>query len=486
VSTTSPRSRSRNATVFGSDVPRLATPAVGRRARGLEAIAFSTKVLNIPLMPWQRYVLDRGCRTRGQQWAHRTVLSVVPRQSGKTTVTACRILAGLMLGWEKQTIAAAHVRDVALQAWRTTVALAEERELPIVRIRNMAGGEELVLAGEHGPVSYKIVSASTGSARGLNADLVVMDEVREYRTREGFATLDKTRRAKPSSQLWCISTEGDFRSVVLEDLQRQGRAAVTAREPGPVAYYEWSAAPERARDDVEGWREANPALGRTISMETLEAEYLVDPGEVFETEVLNRKVVTLSSWLPSGAWSACEDPQASVPPGSPVVFAVDAGPELRHCTIAVAAAHPDGSRVFVEAVASAAGADAPARIEERLHELVERWAPRQLSCLARGPVEGIVHRVGLVHEDVEVRAVGVADLERAARGFYESVLSRRLVHGGDLMLTEHVNAAQRGEPGMLALKRRSATSDMDAAVAAVLAHWGAEHMPVELEPSRIF
>ena len=70
-----------------------------------------------------------------------------------------------------------------------------------------------------------------------------------------------------------------------------------------------------------------------------------------------------------------------------------------------------------------------------------------------------------------------ADLERAVRGFYEAVVSRRIIHAGDLMLTEHLAVTQRGEPGLLALRRRSATVDMDGAVAAVLAHYGLAHLP---------
>jgi hypothetical protein len=46
---------------------------------------------------------------------------------------------------------------------------------------------------------------------------------------------------------------------------------------------------------------------------------------------------------------------------------------------------------------------------------------------------------------------------------------------------DHVVAAQRGDPGLLALRRRSASVDMDGAVAAVVAHHAVEHLPVTVE-----
>lgn len=470
--------------MFGSDRPRVSTPPRGRKARGAEAIAFARDALGLELMPWQEYLLDRGCRTSGARWSHRTVVALTARQSGKTLVTVVRILAGMLLFGEREVIAAAHNRELALDTWRLAWEFAERLDV-VEKTRLRTGAEELLLRTPQGIASYKVVSSVAGGGRGRSADLVVMDEVRQALTLEPFASLEKTRRARPGSQLWAISTEGDARSVVLDLLQKQGRAAASpGSKDTSVGYFEWSAAPERARDDVEGWREANPALGHTISMDTLEAEYAMDPPEVFETEVLCRRVQSLSSWLPSGAWSECEDRNATMPDGAPFVFGIDAGPELRHATIVVAAQRPDGN-VFVEAVASAVGTDAAAQLEQRLHELCETWGPRQLVCVGRGAVEALVHRVGQ-GQGVDVHAVGFADLDRAVRSMYEAVMSRRVVHLGDLLLAEHLAAATQAEPGKLQLRRRNTTADMDGAVAAIVAHYAIGRLPDEIEPSMIY
>ena len=44
------------------------------------------------------------------------------------------------------------------------------------------------------------------------------------------------------------------------------------------------------RSDPEAWAAANPALGHLISAATVESESKTDDPEVFETEVLCRRV----------------------------------------------------------------------------------------------------------------------------------------------------------------------------------------------------
>ena len=80
--------------------------------------------------------------------------------------------------------------------------------------------------------------------------------------------------------------------------ERAGRRALTARDG--FAWFEWSAPPGLERSDPEGWRWANPALGRLITMETIASEAKHDPPEVFETEVLCRRVATLAAVVASG------------------------------------------------------------------------------------------------------------------------------------------------------------------------------------------
>jgi hypothetical protein len=472
---------------MGEPRPRIATPPVGRRDRGLAAIAFAIEILGVDLMPWQRFVLDRGCRTLGTRWALRTLLVIVARQNGKSLVTAVRILAGMWLWNERLIIAAAQNRDVAIESWKLTIEIAENAGLPITNVLRTTGREELQITRPDGLVCrYKVVSSTPGGGRGIpGVDLVVVDELREAKDWAGYAALDKTRRARPSSQLWTMSTEGDHTSVVLDNLQAAGRTAAAAREKGPLGYFEWSAPPEAARDDRRGWAQANPALGHTIEEATIAAELATDPAAVFETEVLCRRVTAVASWLPAGRWDDCTEPTATVPDDATgVCFAADAGPELRQVSIVAGWRRPDG-RVHVEALQTFLGPAATVQCEARLTELVARWRPSRLATLKRGPIEALVTRVAAAAvanvEDL-LELVTYTDLERAALGFYEATIARRAVHPPDPVLADQLAATQPGQPGTMALRRRNPSIDIEAAVAAVIVVWAVDRSPVVRRP----
>ena len=263
-------------------------------------------------------------------------------------------------------------------------------------VKRATGREEFSI----GRARYKVVSSTRRAGRGLHADLVIMDEVREYRDWEAWAALEKTRRARPSSQVWAISNEGDEGSVVLNALGEEGQGGSAVGHGRPMsAWFEWCAPPGLERTDPEGWRAANPALGRLITMATIASEAQHDPPEVFETEVLCRRVASLRPWLPAGTWDATSD-QVTVPDGAQVVFSLDAGPELRHASIAVGWRRPD-NRVHVEAVDAFNQDQGPvlARAGVRLAELAARWTPYAVVVAARSPSDAAA---GRALEDQEI------------------------------------------------------------------------------------
>lgn len=418
-------------------------------------------------MPWQMHALDHGLvQTVDEQWASRTVSIMVGRQNGKTLLVAVRALAGMAL-WNEEVLAASQNRDVALDAWNVALELAEDAGLNVHTI-SRTNGREAFHIGKH--ARYKVVSSTRRGGRGLSADLVIMDEVREYRDWSGWAALEKTRRARQSSQVWAISNEGDEGSTVLCSLSERGRAAALAGEATDAAWLEWSAPPEAMRSDPEAWCAANPALGWLISEDTVRSEANTDDPEVFETEVLCRRVASLHPWLAPGLWEACADGNV-VPPadGASVVFAIDAGPEYRHATIAVAHRRDDG-RIFVEAINGYLASDGEVlpRAAVRLAELVDRWSPAAVLVCDRSQAQAAARRV-LEASTTPVVALNGADQVRAASAFHEAVVARQVIHAGDRMTAAHLGSLTADG----VLRRRSPGSDVDAAIAVVLASWGA-------------
>lgn len=453
--------------VVGHAAPRIATQRPSGASQGTLVADWAADVLHVDLLPWQLHALEAGLVQVDDRWCSRTVAIMVGRQNGKTMLVAVRALAGMVL-WGEEVLAASANRDVAMDAWNVALELAEEANLGVHSVSRTNGREAFHI----GKSRYKVVSNTRAGGRGLTGDLVILDEVREYRTWDGWAALEKTRRAKVSSQVWAISNEGDDGSVVLCNLAERGRNAALTGDQLDLTWMEWSAPPDAMRSDPEGWAAANPALGYLITEETIKSESQVDDPAVFETEVLCRRVASLRPWLAAGLWDTCMEWNVDSPADdAAVTFALDAGPELRHATIAVAHKREDG-RTFTEAVAGFQDVDGEVlpRAAIRLAELVDTWKPAAVYVVDRGQAQAAAGRV-LEATDTRVVALNGADQVRAAQAFHEAVVARLVVHPDDKLTTAHLGALTADG----VLRRRSSGQDADAAVAAVLACFGATH-----------
>ena len=109
-----------------------------------------------------------------------------------------------------------------------------------------------------------LVRANNSAARGIAApDTIHLDEVREYKDDEVWASLRFTQMASKNPQAIMYSNAGDQHSVILNRMRERGLAAAAGADD-PIGWFEWSAEPGCAIDDVKGWQQANPSLGHTI------------------------------------------------------------------------------------------------------------------------------------------------------------------------------------------------------------------------------
>jgi hypothetical protein len=432
---------------------------------GQAAINWAREVLDIELLPWQQFLLLEGCARRNNRFKYRTLLSIVARQNGKTMLATVRILAGICLFGEQFAVGAAQTRNVAMESWLMALDLAQAAGLPVGKVRFQTGAEQFWI----GNGRYRIVAANQGGARGLSGvDLVVLDEVRQQKNWEAYGAIDKTRRARPDSQLWAITTEGDLSSAVLNKLQDSAKENILAGQESPLGYWEWSAAPTDHPGKVTTWAQANPSLGWTLDEEVVQAEYQTDPSEIFEVEVLCRKVSSIKAWVKPADFDNCSSDQP-FPVDKPFVIALDAGPELRHVSIVAGALDEDLH--LIELVAQYAGPQALTAAEKRLGQLLERWKPYALVTLHRSPGEASVGRVAEAH-GVDHVTVRPADWARACRAFYGAVNQRTLRHPGGQGITNALAATKRAADGLVSsVHRVNAEADIDAAIAAVLAMW---------------
>jgi hypothetical protein len=124
-----------------------------------------------------------------------------------------------------------------------------------------------------------------------------------------------------------------------------------------LGIFEWSAVPGCPVTDRDGWAQANPALGHTITERTIASDAKIDPEWIFRTEVLCQwSTGALDGPFPTGAWEAGTDPESTPAPDSPVSLCVDVSWDRTRAYIGLAAWRADGTP-HVEIIAVRTGTD---------------------------------------------------------------------------------------------------------------------------------
>lgn len=330
-------------TLYGSPTPRLAPPVPARV--DLDGFRTTAQGLGITLMPWQetaaRYLTATNADGRR---LYKEVAVVVARQNGKTTLVKPLIIQALRAG--RRVMHIAQNRELPRSMFAMIAASLEESlflkrrgkggKMQTVWPRHGSGSEEILLANGG---SYRIAAAGRGGARGWTNDLVIIDELREMDSWEIIHAVEPTTLMSDDAQTVYLSNAGDDDSVVLNAVRDR------ATEDKNLAYIEWSAGPNRTPDDLEGWREANPAMGHYPQVrDTLDRKYLAHrlagTLAIFETEHLCRWVTTMREPIIStGKWNLCEASGLSEPVRP--VMAVSMDPLGRRASAAMAWRQPD-------------------------------------------------------------------------------------------------------------------------------------------------
>jgi hypothetical protein len=278
----------------GTVTPRLSPPPPTSTWRD-EYVALAARA-GIALMPWQqiaaRYLMARGRK----QWRYREVCIVAARQNGKTELIKAKVLDSLKRG--RKVLHTAQNRSLPRQVFIAVANAVDPFDL-FSRPR-FANGQEEIRTVNGG--SYQIIAPQRG-ARGLSADDLIIDELREFEDFDFIAAAAPTLTASKDPQILYLSNAGHDDSVILNDIKRRAGED----DPG-LAYLEWSAEGELDAGDPRAWAQANPALGRLPGLaENIARAYATLPSEVFETEHLCRWVASMvPSLVTDIAWRAGE------------------------------------------------------------------------------------------------------------------------------------------------------------------------------------
>jgi hypothetical protein len=423
-------------TRVGRPEPRLATEPLREltpaTSKGYALIEFATK-LGVELLPWQRNAAIRALELNPDgSYRFRTILILVGRQSGKTTLLKVWALWRMYADGARLVLGSAQNLDIAREAWLGSVDLALDQALP--GKARYSNGEQCWTTADG--ARYRIAATTRGSGRGLSADLLVMDEVREQREWTAWSALSKTVIARPQGQIVCISNAGDDNSVVLNSL----REAALAGKDDQLGILEWSAPDGCDISDPNMWAMSLPGLGHILSEDAIRAAIATDPPAVVRTELLCQRVSALNAALEGSGWGAGADPAGSIEPWREALHgALDVSSDGNHVALVVAADIGEGM-VRVEPVASwASTSDARRELPALLIDL-------RLKSLVTFPGPGQALAPVFAHLPY-ARKLTLGEVTEACMGFADLVRAGMLVHNQDSLLSGQVATAAKQPQG---------------------------------------
>jgi hypothetical protein len=482
--------------VLGCTQPRLATEPLrdltGPAASFGHVVITFAEMIGKPLDPWQCEAVIRGGELlpNGRP-RFRTVLLLVSRQQGKTTLLTILSLYWLAVERVGLVLGTSTKLDTARESWEAAVELAENSPqlsslIPRNGVRRANGEQQLKL----GAGRYKIAAATGGAGRGLTVHRAILDELREHTAYTAWDAMVPAMSAVPDAQAWALSNAGGDSSTVLNDLRTQALAELSAG--GDLCLLEWSAPDGGDPLDVQALASANPNMGRRTPVGALlsDARRAVALGGAalsgFRTERMCQRVRLLDPAIDPGSWTRCLDPGSLADLRSRLACCIDASPDGQHATLYAAAALTDG-RVRVDPVQAWDGIGAVDAAERALPGVLARVRPKVLGWFPGGPGAALAARLkdrkgqrGWPPQGVRVEEIR-AEVPAVSMGFAELVTAGQVAHSGDPLLDAHVAVAERLRSGDTWRFSRKGDGHVDALYAAAGAVHLARTLPKPLQ-----
>lgn len=442
-----------------------------------------------PLLPWQEWVVIHALELQEDgDYRFRVILILVARQNGKSHLK--RVVSLWRMYFTSKARILGTAQDVSLAREQLNVIKSTIHDCPDLQAewageRNV-NGDEQVWAGLGG--RYSIKAANRRAGRGGSYDEVNLDELREQTNWEAWSAISKTTLARPNSQLWAMSNQGDDESVVLHQL----RSTAQAGSDPSLFLAEYSGVDGCELDSLDDLRQANPGLGYTLSWAGLMSALSTDPPGVFRTECLCQRVDQLDGAIDLAAWQGCADPTGTMTAlRHKVAACFDISPDGEHATLAVAAVRGDG-KVRVEIVKAwpsvAAARDGLGAAINLVGPVALAWYPTGpaaafasiLRPLAMATNKRPVRHPGMLPEDGELTGSKVAEVCMALSAM---VRSREMVHPADPLLDAHIAGARKLAAGDgWRFTRRAQFGHVDAAYAVAGAVEAALALPEPAKP----
>lgn len=457
----------------GSQVPRIFTPPLRKltpdTSLGFEAIDFAKESLGLTLFPWQEFFLIHSLELLADgSLRFKKVILLLPRQNGKSFIVSVRLLWRLFMEPGTQTLGSAHKLEAAEEIWALALGMVRKSELgaDVAQVSNVNGNKFFRTVDDS---RWKVQATNDDGGRSLTIDDLFFDELRQHRDYTAWAAMTGTMVARPNSQLLCASNAGEAKSEVLK-IERDAALKAIAEDDrnSEVGLFEWSARDDRSIDDVDGWYEANPSLGWTITERSIRSQ-MSAPESKFRTEHLCQWVtVAAESPFGQGVWESRHDPKSTIAQGSPIVLSVDVSHNREMSYFAVAGWRADGA-AHVEVIAQRAGT------EWIVPTLVDKFAgigAKSIVVQGKGaPASALIEH--LQAAGLPVMECGGSDLGAAMGVFYDAVRNGQVFHLAQPVLDVAAATAVLKQLGdVFVINRSKSPTDVAPLIAAEQAYWG--------------
>lgn len=403
---------------------------------------------------------------------------MVSRQNGKNSILEAIELAALLILGERLVIHTAQEAKTSKEAMRRLAGLFEShgaRNGVQFKSTSTNGMEGIELTSGHNAGARVMFQTRTKKAGlGLTADRVIYDEAM-FIPSEAVQVLQFTTAARPNSQTWYTGSAVDQRIHVGCEVFASVRARAIKGSASRLAYFEWSAPDDADPSSPETWAMSNPALGRRITLETVQ-------GEFEQNEAKNDLRAFGVQRLGIGDWPALGEARSEIPKDRWLTLK-DLSPSLSGKNVVTLYRAPEGGPWAIAAAwrtsegkvhleVGYAGSDPEDVVLDRFVQVAAEWG-----CVAtivgRGPADEASPKLSTAGLDPIVPSI--TEEAQACGGLLNEVLALEpsLSHGSRADLNTAVaSAVKKTLPSGGFVWERVSENTYPLLMAASLARWG--------------
>jgi phage terminase large subunit-like protein len=402
-------------------------------------------------MPWQRDFYDLIGEidpATGDLW-YRTVILILPRQGGKTTLLRGKMAHRGITQRDAKMLYTAQDRNKARQRLEETIynpLSASPLGKALGKPRWQAGSESVRFTNRS---VIRIESLSLTAGHGDTLDEAYIDEAFAHRDNRIEQNVTPTMITVQGAQKLITSAAGGAESSFLLTKRDRGRALVQLGKDSRTAYVEYSA-PENADPyDPATFLLAHPAITHTIQLSDIEDDRIgMDELEFnraylgwWPTEQDEDTVIPMRLWKENYL-----DPEDAAWFGEPI-WAVDVAPNWKQTSIALAARSYDpAAGCFVEVIDQRdTGTDWIIRRESdgtytgKLVDLSNRFGGRRVVLDGSGAANALA--LDLEQAGFDVYRTTASDKAAACKKFFDDATQGGIRYMDDPLLTNAMRAA---------------------------------------------